>query len=512
MSTESRPLHLVRLDWLITATFFLAALAIRLPYLNSIPSFSDEGMEVLWGLDIALGKHLPLNGYPPHYGPLFAYLIALLFRIFGTSIVLPRSLIVVFGAATVSATYVLARLMRDRTTALIAAGLVLTNPLSVILASHQGWSSGMTPLLTTVTGLALYVGVAARKSIYLALSGLLAGLTLQAHPTTAAALVGMLLWFLLRRDIFERLKQPAPYIALALFLFGYSPMIVANAHGDSPLLQAAYDHSYVFAPTLDPAEYLNRTLTLFKVFGYFVGEGFGDPSFILRTQAIAIESLLIGAVVWALYRRRWFVPLPLSAMFFILPVVAIPQGYRYSMNLIPFAYVLIAIFLVAIFQALALRLRFTHYLRVARWTAISVTLIFIASPLITIANSYRDALALGWTNEGYFALAQIARASTACGGRLFVEQRDLDWAADKNGAEYFVLNNVDYVLTLDGCSHGFTDYHTIVNQVASTQDAWVITPRKNMEALPLTLVSESAMPHSDETHVPIFLYHIVHTP
>lgn len=499
-------------DRAIPAVFFLAALAIRLPYLNSIPSFSDEGMEVLWGLDIALGKHLPLNGYPPHYGPLFAYLIAILFRIFGTNVVLPRSLIVVLGAATVSATYVLARLMRDRATALIAAGLVLTNPLSVILASHQGWSSGMTPLLTTATGLALYVGVAARKSVYLASSGLLAGLTLQAHPTTAAALTGMLLWFPLRRDILDRLKQPAPYVALALFLFGYSPMIIANVQGDSPLLQAAYNHSYVFAPTLDPAEYLNRAVALFKVFGYFVGEGFGDPSFILRAQAIAIEGLLLGAVIWAIYRRRWFVPLPLSTMFLILPVVAIPQGYRYSMNLIPFADLLIAIFLVAIFQALGLRFRNPRRLRMARWAAISGMILLIASPLITIANSYREAVTLGWTNDGYYAIAQNAQASAACGGQLFVERRDLDWAADKNGAEFFVLNNVDYVLTLESCTHGFLDYPTIVNQVASTRDAWVITPRKSIEPLPLTLISESAMPHSDETHVPIFLYRIERNP
>lgn len=499
-------------DRLIPAGYFLVALAIRLPYLNLIPGYSDEGSEVLWGLDIALGKHFPLSGYPPHYGPLFAYLVALLFRIFGTSIALPRLLIAVFGAATVSATYALARVMSARATALIAAGLALTNPLLVIYASHQGWSSGMTPFLTTATALTLYIGVTARRDIFLALSGLLAALTLQAHATTAAALIGMLLWFLLRRDIFERLKKPAPVFALVFFLLGYAPMIAANARADSPLLQAAYAHGYVFAPTLDLGEYVGRALTLSKVYGYFVGEGFGELTLVLRAQAIAIQVFLMAAIAWAAYRRLWLIPLTIMAMFLILPAVAIPQGYRYSMNLIPLADVLIAILLTAIFRTLAAKAARPDRLRVARWAAISLSTLFIFTPLVTIARAYRDALTEGWTNGGYFALAQNAHTSGACGGQLFVEQRGLDWNADLNGAEFFVLNNVDYVLRLDQCPHEFADFATIVNDIPSTQSAWLITPRRSSETLSLALVSTSVMPHSDEIHVPIFLYRLERKP
>jgi len=501
----------VRRDWLIVLLFFLAALALRFWNLNLIPSYSDEGFEVLWGLDIALGKHFPLYGYPPHYGPLFAYLIAILFRVFGTSIALPRLMIAVFGALTVAATYALTRVMRDRQSALIAAGLALTSPLLVILASHQGWSSGLTPFFTTTTALALYLGVTTRKNIYFALSGLLAAFALQAHATAAAALVGMAFWFLLRRDLLQWLKQPAPYLALAFFLLGYAPMIIANARIDSPLLQAANDHAYVFAPTLDPVEYLRRVVLLFKVFGYFVGEGFGAPTIFLRAQAIAIQFFSIAAIVWALRVRLWLIPFTVLSMFAILPAVAIPEGYRYSMNVIPLMHALNAIFLVAIWRALAAKFPSSDRMRPARWVAITLIVLFISSPLITLSNSYRDAFANGWTNEGYFALARDAQTQGACGAHLLVENRSLDLNIHEDVKSFFVLNNVHYVLALDGCAHAFGNLATLADLVSPPLDTWLITTQSQFDSTPLERMTTTRVP-LDETFILIYLYRLERKP
>lgn len=491
---------------------FFAALAVRLPYFNLIPSYTDEVFEVLWGIDIALGKHFPLYGYPPHYGPLFAYLIAILFRVFGTGVDLPRLLIVGFGAATVPATYVLVRVIHDRTTALIASGLTLTTPLLVVYASHQGWSSGLTPLLTTSTAFALYIGVTTRKNIYFALSGLFAGFTLQAHATTGAALIGMVFWFLLRRDLVFWLKQPAPYLALGFFLLGYAPMIIANMGGDSPLLRAAYDHSYAFIPTLDPAEYLRRVIILFKSYGYFAGEGLGEPTSFLRAQAIMIQIFLIAGLAWALYTRFWLIPFTILGMFIILPVIAIPDGYRYSMNLIPMADGLIAYLLVAIWHAVSVKISRPDQLRPQRAAALTFVVLFLASPLFTIWNFYRNASTHSWTNEAYFALVQAVRAQYACGTRLFVENRALNPNSGENIATFYTLTNVDYLLTLDGCAHTFADLTRIAKMMSTTQDAWIITPLDKVDHLVFEPLAPQFNLNLDEFLVPTNLYRVNYQP
>src|SRR6516164_9296658 len=74
----------------LIALLFAAALLVRVPRLMLVPRFQDEGVEVLWGLDITNGKALPLTGSDPYYGPLFAYLVGLTFWLFGPNILWPR--------------------------------------------------------------------------------------------------------------------------------------------------------------------------------------------------------------------------------------------------------------------------------------------------------------------------------------------------------------------------------------------------------------------------------------
>ncbi|MCW5853911.1 MAG: hypothetical protein KIT87_27845, partial [Anaerolineae bacterium] len=76
---------------------FGLALAVRLPYLQLVPAIVDEGTEVLWGLDIALGRHLPLTSFSVYIGPVSAYLLAGLFHLFGVQASLPRLMMAVFG-------------------------------------------------------------------------------------------------------------------------------------------------------------------------------------------------------------------------------------------------------------------------------------------------------------------------------------------------------------------------------------------------------------------------------
>ena len=66
------------------------ALLLRWPYLQDVPRYTDELQEILWSLDIARGQMLPLTAVDSYYGPLWSYLLAGLFALFGPSPYLPR--------------------------------------------------------------------------------------------------------------------------------------------------------------------------------------------------------------------------------------------------------------------------------------------------------------------------------------------------------------------------------------------------------------------------------------
>ena len=133
------------------------ALALRLPSLLSVPYFSDEGVEVLWGLDITIGRHLPLTGADPYYGPLFSYLMAGLFFIFGVHPLIPGVTVAVFGALIPVMVYELGQLHSGRVAGVVAAGLTATSPILVVFSSHLSWASSLVPFFMTATVLTLIV-------------------------------------------------------------------------------------------------------------------------------------------------------------------------------------------------------------------------------------------------------------------------------------------------------------------------------------------------------------------
>ena len=322
---------------------FVLALAVRLPNLMMVPAYTDEGREVLWGLDIALGRHFPLTGIDSYDGPLFAYLVAGLFRLLGVSAEIPRGMALVFGALTVVAAYWLGRLMLNRLAGLIAAGLALTCPLLVVYTSHPGWSSSLAPFFVMATTIALYAGVERDKSWLLASSGLLAALTLQSHPTSLVALIGMLLWFLTRPTLRRWLSRPAPYIALGLFLLGYAPIILANVGFGRTAMSDAAQRTYAFVPTLDPLEYLQRLIVLARVLGFYAGGGIGEGTVPMRVISFATEIVLLIGFILVWRRGNRLIPTIFLTSLLLLPFLVVSPSYRYSPYFVPMSYVVLGI-------------------------------------------------------------------------------------------------------------------------------------------------------------------------
>lgn len=487
-------------DWGIAAAVFALALVIRLPYLVEIPRYTDEFNEVYWALDIASGKHFPLTAVDPYDGPLFSYLIAFLVGIFGTSIALPRLMIAVFGALTVVAVYLLGRVERDRATGIVGAGFALTSPVLVVLGSHHGWSSAMTPFFVTTTLLMLSMAVKTNRALWFALTGLSGAFALQAHPTSAVALVGMGIWFLLQPDGRQRLKQRTPYFALVFLMIGYAPMLIANIRTNSPLLQSAYERSYGFGPSLDPAEYLRRLLVELRFGGFIFGGGFGDPSLILRAQSIVMELGLIAAFVWAWRKKYRLIPIAAAVGLGALPVFIVGDSYRYYFFLLPMLYVLLSSLLVALVRALPVRPLGT--------LASGIVLGFIVFPVFTIFNFYSEALTQGQSNAGYLELARLAREQNLCGSHLYVEGIALDMSKNEQVAKYFAMGNVGYVLTLDRCGYQKVDRSELGHL---GQGGWLVALAEDASLLDPNLAhaqkSVSSV-HFEAIFVPLVLYRI----
>ena len=211
------------LDVAIVLGLFMLAVLIRLPLLIEAPPFTDETMEVLFALAISRGEGFPLTGYDTYDGPLWSYILAAAFCIFGPSPILPRAIVLVAASLTVVVTYLFGREVGGRTAGAIAAGLLLGAPWHILTHSHVGWSHTLTPLLAT-TALLLVARALNRDNPRLLVgAGLVLGLTVQSHPTAVALLPGVALAVLAYPRGRRWLRTPWPYLAGLAAALAYSP-------------------------------------------------------------------------------------------------------------------------------------------------------------------------------------------------------------------------------------------------------------------------------------------------
>lgn len=466
---------------LLSVALFSVALAIRLPDLTLIPRYSDEGIEVLQGLDIALGRALPLTGVNPYYGPLFAYLLAVLFRLFGVHLETPRLVAAVAGALLVVAAYWLARLVRGRLAGLVAAGLTAVSPSLVLYTGHHGWANSLTPCLVIATLVILYRAGTRRDARWLAVSGLLAALALQTHPTAVGALVGAALWLMTRLGLRSALKQPGIYAALALFVLGYSPVIVANMPGVGSILRVA-DHSSPFAPALGVGPYLVRVTALAKALllttsGQMVGVGM-PSSGVGRLLVLAMGLLVALGLVWS-WRYERLVAFVFVTSVVLLPLFVDPLHYRYFAFLLPLGYVGVGMVVTELWR----RKRFAPTTlpgwpsNLGRWMVLGWLVVQLLMPWPTMTAYRRQMVAEGRTNAEYFRLVAVVRTSGACGDGLVIEGTTLNLSDPDVTQLWYASNVIDYVLTMDGCSHAMWPAPALRSQLdGQLRPSWVIVP------------------------------------
>jgi len=119
--------------FILGCTLVLAALA-RLVPIATNRFHQDEALYSTWALHIATGRDMLLNGFPVDKPPLFLYILALFFRLFGPSEVAARLPGVLASTVSVALMYHLAWRLYGRPTALAAAALMALSPFNILFA------------------------------------------------------------------------------------------------------------------------------------------------------------------------------------------------------------------------------------------------------------------------------------------------------------------------------------------------------------------------------------------
>ena len=185
----------------------LAALAVRLPYLWTVPSLADEASQLVPALDMYESGSWGLagTGGTPYLATFYDLALAMLFAAVGPGLYLPRLVDVAQAAATVPLVYILTRelcrplgrrrledaFVVPRLAGLVAAGLLVTSAAHVMITSHQGGGVSFAPLLTLAALFAVERALGARDGRWLVAGGALFGLALQTHPSVLTLLPGV---------------------------------------------------------------------------------------------------------------------------------------------------------------------------------------------------------------------------------------------------------------------------------------------------------------------------------
>jgi hypothetical protein len=417
-----------------------------------MPPYTDETEESLRAWAIAQGELRALTNVDAYVGSLWSYIVAGAFMVLGRSPEVPRLMSLVAGSLTVGVTYLLGRQLRGPLVGTLAALLLATNAVHILVNSHVAWSNCATPLFTTL-GLWLLARGLDRpdRLIWLGLAGLALGLAFQTHPSVAAILVGVGIYAVWRdRRIVWR---PAAWLGVVLCLVGYGNVVLYNLmSGFDTLVQAQRVGSeYANGASLDGPGYLGSALGILVLLvqtiaglvdaPLTVAEYLVDPRFLL-----ALLALLV-AVVWS---ARQGEPLLICvALPVIIMVPALNQRWspilaaRYIMPLVPVALVTIA----GLAVALAQRWRQAPGPVIEIGSVIGLGAVVALVQLGGLWSYYGTEIAAGRSNDGPWRMAELVDTQRRS-REPFVVHPDLHLLPTGGGGTW--AKALDFLLTMRG--------------------------------------------------------------
>jgi 4-amino-4-deoxy-L-arabinose transferase-like glycosyltransferase len=389
----------------------LAATAVRIPYLQTIPAFSDELNEVMLGLGILRGEGWPLTNVTSYIGAFYNYLVAAAFFLFGPQIVTPRALVMILGVLTVGATYVLARQVAGPIAGAVAAALLTTSGTHILVNSHIALSSSITPLFV-----ALGVWLVGRVMILadgwsLVWAGLVFGLALQTHPTVIVVLTACGTFLLLRRPGLS-LSWWGGLAGLA-FLLGYSNMIAHNLGTGFESVSSAfgasgdYQRGRVEVQPTYPFALGSLLLATARLLAGAVDAPLQPAPLLFNPLVVvysvaAVAGLVLaarrGLALWAFTIALWLLVLPALNWKYANIILS-----RWINPIAPILYAGIGCTISLLWARLG-----THR---ARYALAVLVAALVVQPLLLLDQHYKTAMRRGQTNEEPLRQARLLAAS-----------------------------------------------------------------------------------------------------
>jgi len=405
------------------AVLLVVATAARLTALRDVPRLTDETDEVMRGFAIARGEILPLTNVDAYIGPLWNYLLAAGFLVFGPSAAVPRALTVLVGLLTVAATLWLGwelarRLGLSEHREIVAGGaafLLATSSFHAVVSSRIGWSHALTPLFMTLALALLLRWERTASARSLAFGGLTYGLAVHTHPTALAVAPGLLAWALLHASRLARRR--AAYAGLGLAIAVNLPLLVFNLGTGLGSASAAAQVrvAYSGGQALTPDLYLQNLSALLGSVPLLLAGQIGERRGAwVDSAGIAGGAFVVFAAIgiaMAVRDRVWLPGLTMCSAILILPVFngkyePLFNG-RYLAPLLPLAFALVVVAVVEIVSRLG-----QH-----QWTgraASATVLVALAIPSVFALRAYLDAAMRDGPNnaELYQALRLVEGVQT----------------------------------------------------------------------------------------------------
>lgn len=414
----------VWVDVLVVGMLVGLAGAVRWPNLLLSPQFPSISSVILMALDVADGRVFHLADDAPYLGAPFLYILAAAYKIFGPSIEVTFLVPWAIGALTIVPTYLLGRELAGRPAGLLAGALMTTAGAHIVVGSHVPLSHSLTPLVSTFTIWLLVRAVKRDSGKSLALSGLLAGLALQTHPTVFPLLAGSAIATLLMRPAW--LKTRWPYIGLVLVVVGYSTLLIYHVQTRFVVIddilgkqQQYLDGASDVDESSDDSLYLKNlsqlTISLARMASGEINERDSSEAYLRDPWIVAYPALaLLGAII-AARRGNPLLAVALLLAVFWPPLLSgkykpILDG-RYLMPDLPVLFVDIAVAFTAMAGVVA---RSAPALRLAGGTVLLVgATVLVAHPLTYLDRFYQESQEDGFSNELYFRTLREVEAARA---------------------------------------------------------------------------------------------------